>query len=323
MKQPSAGRAHNSTCETARLWQLPRCLLPLHRSPIWMGIVNVTPDSFSDGGQFLDSERAVEHALQLVADGAGILDIGGESTRPYSQPVSSAEERSRVVPVIESLARQTKVPISIDTTKWEVAQAALEAGAQIINDVSGLERDPQMLRVALQTQAAVCVMHSQGTPQNMQDNPVYGDVVEDVFAYLQARKRALTQAGILEDRICLDPGIGFGKTHQHNIDLLAGIDRFHDLNSPLLVGHSRKGFIGSILADREVERDSGTLGVSLYLALRGIQILRIHQVAMHVRAWQLFQSVWSECPRSGSPISTTRNEPTLGAALGPKLDCDP
>lgn len=275
------------------IWQLPQMSLRTDLGPLWMGIVNVTPDSFSDGGQFFDAQRAVAQALQLVADGAAILDIGGESTRPFSQPVTATEELARVVPVIESLVRQTAVPISIDTSKAEVARAALDAGAQIINDVTGLEGDPQMIDVARQFQAAVCAMHMQGTPQTMQVSPSYNDVVSEIYTYLEQRQAWLLEHGIEANRICLDPGIGFGKTHAHNVELLRQVTRFHALGCPILVGHSRKGFIGSVLGDKEVERDSGTLGVSLHLAVAGIQIIRVHNVGLHSRAWRMWQAVRS------------------------------
>jgi len=273
------------------VWQLSRSQLRLDRGPLWMGIVNVTPDSFSDGGQFSVPHRAIEHALQLAADGAAILDIGGESTRPYSRAVSVDEELNRVIPVIESVAQQSAVPISIDTSKAAVARAAVAAGAQIINDVTGLEGDPQMLAVARDSAAGVCAMHMQGTPQTMQDQPQYHEVVEEIFAYLRGRQQALLAAGLSPNQFCLDPGIGFGKTHEHNLDLLRNIDRFHQLGSPLLVGHSRKGFIASVLGDKTIERDSGTLGLSLHLAARGVQVIRVHNVALHARAWRMWQAV--------------------------------
>ncbi|MBL8888478.1 MAG: dihydropteroate synthase [Planctomycetaceae bacterium] len=256
-----------------------------------MGIVNVTPDSFSDGGHYFDPQRAVDHALQLVADGADILDIGGESTRPYSQAVKASEELERVIPVVEALVRQTSVPISIDTSKALVARSALDSGAQIINDVTGLEGDRQMIDVARDFRAAVCAMHMQGTPQTMQDAPHYENVVEEIYRYLDQRRDWLLEQGIGASRICLDPGIGFGKTHAHNIELLRNIARFNELRSPILVGHSRKGFIASILDNKQVERDSGTLGVSLHLAMSGVQVIRIHNVGLHSRAWRLWQAV--------------------------------
>lgn len=273
------------------IWQLKQRSLKLHRTPLWMGILNVTPDSFSDGGQHADIAAALQQARQLIADGADIIDVGGESTRPYSQAVALQEELDRVLPVIEGLRQESDIPISIDTSKATVASEALAAGADIINDVTGLEGDPAMIEVARQSGAGVCAMHMQGTPQTMQDNPVYSDVVEEIYEYLLQRKNALLAAGIEYERICLDPGIGFGKTHQHNLDLIAGISRFHDLECPILAGHSRKGFIGTVLNNREAERDSGTAGVSIALAGQGIQILRVHNVAWNRRAWELFQAV--------------------------------
>jgi dihydropteroate synthase len=243
-----------------------------------MGIVNVTPDSFSDGGQFFEAETAVAHALQLVADGADLLDIGGESTRPYSTPVDASEELRRVMPVIERVASQASVPISTDTSKAAVARAAVEAGAEVINDVTGLEGDPEMIRVAVDSGAGVCSMHMQGTPQTMQDNPTYADVVAEILEYLRKRRDALQSAGIARERICLDPGIGFGKTHEHNIDLMANCRTFHELGCPLLVGHSRKGFLGKLIGAKEADRTQATVGAALGLAVQGVQIVRVHDV---------------------------------------------
>jgi dihydropteroate synthase len=258
-----------------------------------MGIVNVTPDSFSDGGAFRDSNAAINHALGLIDDGADILDFGGESTRPYSTPVDEAEELRRVLPVIEELARRTIVPISIDTSKAAVARAALDVGAEIINDVTGLAGDPRMIETAIDTSAAVCAMHMQGTPQTMQDAPNYNDVVSEIYDYLRERKESLIAAGIDPVRICLDPGIGFGKTHQHNLTLLANCHRFHELGCPLLVGHSRKGFIAKVIgraATKETDRLYGTIGVALALASQGVQILRVHDVRPIREALLLYEA---------------------------------
>lgn len=255
-----------------------------------MGIVNVTPDSFSDGGRFFDAKRAVEHGLRLAAEGADILDVGGESTRPYSTQVDTDEELRRAIPVIESLVRQTDVPVSIDTSKAAVAQAALEAGAEILNDVTGFEGDEGMMQVAVKSQAGLCAMHMQGTPQTMQDSPDYDDVVEDIFAYLVERRDALLAAGVGRERICLDPGIGFGKTHQQNLTLLANCGRFHQTNCPLLVGHSRKGFVGKVLGDKEADRTLGTVGVTLALAAQGVQVIRVHDVKPNREALALFEA---------------------------------
>jgi len=256
-----------------------------------MGIVNVTPDSFSDGGRFFDAKRAVEHGLRLAAEGADILDVGGESTRPYSTQVDTDEELRRVIPVVESLVRQTDVPVSIDTSKAAVARAALKAGVEILNDVTGFEGDAEMMQVAVKSQAGLCAMHMQGTPQTMQDSPDYDDVVEDIFAYLVERRDALLAAGVGRQRICLDPGIGFGKTHQHNLTLLANCGRFHETSCPLLVGHSRKGFVGKVLGDKEADRTLGTVGVTLALAAQGVQVIRVHDVKPNREALALFEAV--------------------------------
>jgi dihydropteroate synthase len=262
-----------------------------------MGILNVTPDSFSDGGRFLDPQAAASHALRLVDEGADILDIGGESTRPYSTPVPEDEELARVLPVIREVRRLRRATVmSIDTSKARVAEAAVSEGAEIINDVTGF-REPSLISLAAATNAGVCAMHMQGTPQTMQDNPFYDDVVEDVYTYLCQRRDALIAAGIDRARICLDPGIGFGKSTQHNVDLMAGCWRLHDLGCPLLVGHSRKGFIGKVveresgIGDRDSEdRLAGTIGGALALARQGVQVTRVHDVRQVREALLLFEA---------------------------------
>ena len=277
-----------NTSQRASFWQLPQRRIEFSGQPALMGIVNVTPDSFSDGGQFDNTAAAVNHALQLADDGAAILDIGGESTRPYAAEVSTQEELNRVIPVIEQLAKQTTVPISIDTSSAVVARAAIDAGAEIINDVTGLTNDSEMPDLAASTKVGVCAMHMQGTPQTMQDNPQYNDVVTEIHEYLQSRLDQLIEQGIEQSRICLDPGIGFGKSHQHNLQLLKSCHQFHTLGAPLLVGHSRKGFIAHVLDDRECERTSGTIGTSIALATQGVQVLRVHDVAEVQRALTMF-----------------------------------
>ncbi len=280
--EPHSGRA--------LAWKLRQRTVAFRKRPLVMGIVNATPDSFSDGGRFVEPERAIEHARQLVRDGADILDIGGESTRPYSTPVSESEELKRVVPIIAAISSETDVPISVDTSKAVVARAAIEAGAQIINDVTALAADPKMLAVALESGAGVCLMHMQGTPQTMQDRPSYGDVVADIFDYLKFRAESLVAAGLDGERICLDPGIGFGKTHQHNLTLLANCWRFHALGYPLLVGHSRKGFIAKLIGDQEASRTAGTVGAACSLAAQGVQIVRVHDVRQVREALLLFEA---------------------------------
>ena len=274
----------------AHCWKLRRQTLTYQGRPLWMGIINVTPDSFSDGGKFWDTEAAIQHGLDLVRQGADLLDIGGESTRPYSEPVGAEEEQQRVVPVIEALTAQTDVPISIDTSKAAVAEAALAAGAQVINDVTGLEADPEMLPLAIDSKAGLCAMHMQGSPQTMQDAPHYENVVEEIYEYLQQRRDYLVAAGMEPRQICLDVGIGFGKSHQHNLDLLAQCERFHQLGCPLLVGHSRKGFIAHVLQDKQADRTAGTIGVAMALGQQGVQVLRVHDVAPVRQAWLLFEA---------------------------------
>ncbi|MEM9353790.1 MAG: dihydropteroate synthase [Planctomycetota bacterium] len=262
----------------AERWRLRTRELGFGNTPLLMGIVNVTPDSFSDGGRFHAADAAVEHALRLADEGAAILDIGGESTRPYSEPVDAEEELRRVGPVVEAVSRQTDVPVSVDTSKASVARAALDAGAEVINDVTGLEGDPEMLSLAIESGAGVCAMHMQGTPQTMQDDPSYRDLVAEIADYLAARRDALDAAGVAPDRVCLDPGIGFGKTHQHNLDLMAACGEFHRLGRPLLVGHSRKGFLAKLLGDKEADRTLATVGSALALAGQGVQVIRVHDV---------------------------------------------
>ena len=254
-----------------------------------MGIVNVTPDSFSDGGCFFETGAAVAHAMDLVRAGAVLLDIGGESTRPYSEPVSEEEELRRVLPVVEKLVRQADVPLSIDTSKPCVARECLAAGAEIVNDVTGVV-DPEMIEVISEAKAGVCVMHMLGSPRTMQDTPVYSDVVSDVVEYLCSRRDALAASGIEQDRIALDPGIGFGKTVEHNLALLRSVDRLHDLGCPVLIGHSRKRFIGEVLGDSEAERGAGTIGAAMALAQRGAHVLRVHDVLSVRQALLLFEA---------------------------------
>ncbi len=282
--------APDSFPQRSTTWQLRTRRCEFGRLPWLMGIVNVTPDSFSDGGRFLDPRAAVEQGLRLAADGADLLDIGGESTRPYSTPVDPDEELRRVIPVVAALCEQTSIPISIDTSKATVAREAMAAGAEIINDVTGFMGDPAMLGVAVDTGAAVCAMHMQGTPQTMQDNPNYSDVVAEISDYLGQRRLALAKAGIAAERICLDPGIGFGKTHQHNLTLLSHCQRLHRLGCPLLVGPSRKGFIAKVIGRPEVDRTAGSIGVCLSLARQGIQMIRAHDVVEIRQALLLFEA---------------------------------
>ncbi len=271
-------------------WQLRTRTLKLGGKPLLMGIINVTPDSFSDGGQFIHQEDAVEQGLRLISEGADILDIGGESTRPYSEVVNVELESQRVLPVIRRLAETVDVPISIDTSKASLARDAIQMGAEIVNDVTALTGDAKMIEIVQKTGVGICAMHMQGTPQTMQDDPRYVEVGGEILDYLAQRRDVLEQSGINRQRICLDPGIGFGKTHQHNLTLLKNSWRFLELGCPVLVGHSRKGFIGKVLGDRNLNRTAGTVGVALALALQRIHILRVHDVGAVRQAMSLFEA---------------------------------
>ncbi len=260
-------------------WTLRSRILQGEQLPVLMGILNLTPDSFSDGGLFNSTEQAITQALKLQSDGADILDIGGESTRPGAEPVSLDEELRRTIPVIRALAGQVRIPISIDTTKAEVARQALEAGAEIVNDISGLTFDRDMMNVCRDFDAGICLMHIQGTPQTMQQAPRYTDVVSEVTEFLQQQVDRCLMAGIAPERICVDPGIGFGKSAEHNLSLLTAIQRLQDsLQRPVLIGHSRKRFLAKILGRPVEEREAGTVGVSIALAEQGTDVLRIHDV---------------------------------------------
>ena len=261
-----------------RLWKIGSRTIELGRMPLLMGIVNVTPDSFSDGGQYFDDAAAIEHGLQLAEDGAEILDVGGESTRPGSQTVSSDEELRRVIPVIKGLARQTDALISCDTSKANVAREALQAGASVINDISGLRFDEAMPAVCADSDCGVICMHILGTPGMMQQDPTYDDVVREVRDYFVERLESLQRAGIAAERIVLDPGIGFGKTSEHNLQLLSRIAFFRELGRPVLIGHSRKRFLGKVLSRQLDERSAGTIGVAIALAVQSTDIIRVHDV---------------------------------------------
>lgn len=275
-------------------WRLRDRVLFLEARCLVMGIVNVTPDSFSDGGRFLRTDVAVAHALELVRQGADLLDIGGESTRPGSAPISLDEELRRVLLVVKSLVKKTDVVISVDTSKAEVARACLDAGAHLINDVTGLTGDPRMAEVVRDFGAGVIVMHMQGTPATMQIAPAYDDVVNDLFQYFTGRLQSLQASGIPLERIAIDPGIGFGKTREHNITLLARLAKFTELGRPICLGVSRKGFLGKLL-DRPIEeRLAGSLAAAAYCLAQGaVQILRVHDVGPTrdlVRVWEVLGS---------------------------------
>ena len=260
------------------------------RKPRLMGVVNVTPDSFSDGGRWLDPGLAREHGLRLVAEGAALLDVGGESTRPGAAPVAVEEELRRVLPVVAALAREARVPISIDTTKAAVAAAALDAGATLVNDVSAGRFDPDLLPLAAARGATVVLMHMQGTPRDMQLAPRYGDVVAEVEAFLRERAGAAAAAGLPRERVWLDPGIGFGKTLEHNLALLRALPRLRALGHALLVGVSRKAFLATIRTragappEPAAERLGATAAAVAHCALNGADVLRVHDVAAMAQA---------------------------------------
>lgn len=274
-----------------RTWTFEGFHRELGQVPLIMGIVNVTPDSFSDGGQFLAQQAAVDHALKLTTEGADILDVGGESTRPGANEVSLDEELRRVIPVIEQLVKLTTVPISVDTSKAEVARHALRAGACIVNDISGLLFDPDMIEVCRESRCGVSVMHIQGTPRTMQAEPHYDDVVGEICEYFAERLATLEQAGIAPERIVLDPGIGFGKTAQHNLEILSNISAFQALGRPVLIGHSRKRFLKKLIQREVDERLFGTVGVTLALARQHVDLVRVHDVAANRDALAAYQAV--------------------------------
>ena len=261
------------------------------RPALVMGIVNVTPDSFSDGGRFLDASAAVAHALQLVEQGAGIIDVGGESTRPGALPVAEPEELRRVMPVIEQLAGRIKVPISIDTAKAGVARAALAAGASIVNDVAANREDDALWRLVAETRAGYVCMHAQGTPQTMQAEPIYTDVVREVREFFSERIRRLSDCGVGRDQIILDPGIGFGKTVKHNLQLLGAARSFASFERPMLLGVSRKSFIGKLLGAELAARLPGALACACLAVAAGVQIIRAHDVAETVQAIRMTEAI--------------------------------
>jgi dihydropteroate synthase len=284
-----------------------------------MGIVNVTPDSFSDGGLFLDAGAAVAHARQLAGEGADIVDVGGESTRPGAEPVSADEELRRVLPVVEGIAAadwgHARPQVSIDTSKASVARAALDAGASLVNDVSALRADPDMVGVLADSGAECCLMHMLGQPRTMQRDPRYADVVDDVMAFLSERLQFAVREGVSEQRIMLDPGIGFGKTVAHNLELLARLDELTALGRPLVVGTSRKSFLGRLIAADGGESGSveparrlgGTIATNVLALERGARVFRVHDVAPVRAALAVAAATLDEKWTARSPGRTTRS----------------
>jgi dihydropteroate synthase len=277
-------------------------------SKTWLiGVVNVTPDSFFNGGLYFEPARAIERALALAADGADIIDIGGESSRPGSSPISAKEEKKRILPVIEVLKQKKDILISVDTSKAEVAESALAAGADIINDISAGRFDPRMLPLAARSGAGLVLMHMKGTPRTMQIAPHYDDVVGEVKAFLQARLEAAESCGVPRENIILDPGVGFGKTLQHNLVLLNNLSSLSGLGRPLLIGVSRKSFIGKILKLEAPDRLEGTIAASIVSILRGASLLRVHDIQSVKRAVAVAEAILGQA--AASPSAEGRGKP--------------
>lgn len=274
------------------IWKTSRRAFDLTHRGVIMGVINVTPDSFSDGGAFDDVESAVAHGLRLAEEGAEILDIGGESTRPGSEPVPAEEEMRRVIPVIEKLAALTTVALSVDTSKADVARAALQAGAEIINDVTALRGDDAMAQVADETGAAVVLMHMRGTPRTMQKDPHYEDAVREVHSFLAERLGAAREAGIASDRLAIDPGIGFGKTVDHNLQLIASLNAFANLGCPVVLGVSRKSFLAAAAGCEKIaDRDAPTVALTSLGRELGARIFRVHAVRANAEALRMTEAI--------------------------------
>lgn len=274
------------------LWQFRTQSFDLTHRGLIMGVLNVTPDSFSDGGRFFDPSAAIARGLVMVQEGADILDIGGESTRPGATPVEAEEELRRILPVIRSLRKQSRIPISIDTMKARVAAAAVEAGADIINDISGLQHDPDMARVAAESEAGLVLMHLRGTPRTMQQEPEYTDVVAEVCGHLRAAGSAAMAAGVAVDRLVFDPGIGFGKTMDHNLALLRALPSFQIYGRPVLLGVSRKSFIGRLLGNTDpLSREAPTIALTAWARQHGVRILRVHAVKENAQALRMMEAI--------------------------------
>jgi dihydropteroate synthase len=256
-----------------------------------MGILNVTPDSFSDGGKYFDSDKAIEQAISMARAGADIIDVGGESARPYSRRISNQEEMDRVIPVIETLGNELSIPISIDTCKAAVAQAALKAGASIINDISALRYDPQMASIAAASGVPVILMHMRGTPENMQKNPTYEALISEVIDFLKDAIERSVKAGIQKEQVVVDPGIGFGKTFDDNLKIIGELLQFKVLQRPIVLGTSSKAFIGHILKKEAHERDTGTMATVAAGVMKGAHIVRVHNVPKAVETVRIIDAI--------------------------------
>ena len=275
-----------------RLWKIGDRIFDLSRQGLIMGVLNVTPDSFSDGGKFLAAEKAIEHGLKMVADGADIVDVGGESTRPGAEPIAADEELRRVIPVIEKLRTKIDVPISIDTSKTEVALAATQAGASIVNDVTGGRGDEGMLSLIAETKSALIIMHMQGTPRTMQKQPRYDDVVSEVADFFRQQYACAIGCNIDPMAIAFDPGIGFGKTLDHNLELLAQLERLRAHDRPLVIGVSRKSFLGKLVESPDMDdRGAPAVALTALLRTRGADVFRVHDVKENVSALRVTEAI--------------------------------
>ena len=265
--------------------------LELGRRTHIMGVLNVTPDSFSDGGKYFQRDKAIAHGLSMAKDGADIIDVGGESTRPYSEKISAEEELDRVIPVIQALSKGVEIPISIDTCKAEVARQALKAGASMINDISALRFDPEMISVAAETGVPVILMHMQGTPTDMQKNPTYRNLIPDILDFLKSAMDKGVAGGIKKEMIIVDPGIGFGKTFDHNLQIIGELGAFNVLERPILLGASNKSFIGHILRKEPDERETGTMAAVAAGVLNGAHIVRVHNVKKTLETVKMIDAI--------------------------------
>jgi len=287
------------------IWRTRRGALDLATRSRVMGILNVTPDSFSDGGRHADLETALEHARRMISEGAGLIDIGGESTRPGAEPVAAVDEIARTVPVVEALRAEWDGLISIDTSKAAVAVEALAAGADIVNDVSGLRADPGMAEVCAASGCSVVVMHMQGEPRTMQASPHYEDVVAEVRGFFAERMETLAMAGIHPEAMCFDPGIGFGKTLEHNLALLRTLDRISPPGRPLLLGVSRKSFISRLLGEGDLAlRDWPTVAITARAREQGVMLHRVHAVRPNLEALRMTEAIMGVPQRNGPPVSS-------------------
>ena len=275
-----------------RLWKIRERVFDLSRQGLIIGVLNVTPDSFSDGGKFFAAEEAIEHGVKMAVDGADIIDVGGESTRPGAEAVAAEEELRRVIPVIQSLRAKINVPISIDTSKSQVARAAIDAGASIVNDVTGGQGDKEMLPLIAETRSALIIMHMQGTPKTMQVQPRYEDVVSEIAEFFRQQYARAIGSNIDPMAIAFDPGIGFGKTLQHNVELLAQLERLRAHDRPLVVGVSRKSFLGKLIGSRNMsDRVVPAVTLTAVLRARGADVFRVHDVKENVSALRLTDAI--------------------------------